>query len=209
MRLALQCNSRSARRRRVCDVGAAMARRRPGCVRAILQHVHFIACASVRSDSPSAFGASAPRAAAAGCRLASMCARCAWIVRNTNSRRRVDSLGPSMRDTNPSRTVTSAICCAAFADASERCDPKPSQGVAALCKRWHVKCSLCAVQDPSNSVEFQAQARNMQEHFDLLHQAIVSVRTSMSASRSHVNSSNAIDVQSRCSRDQNSHSLAS
>jgi hypothetical protein len=56
------------------------------------------------------------------------------------------------------------------------------------------------MQDPSNSVEFQAQARNMQEHFDLLHQAIVSVRTSMSASR--VNSSNSMDMQSRFIIDQ-------
>ncbi len=55
-----------------------------------------------------------------------------------------------------------------------------------------------AAQDPSNSMEFQAQARNMQEHFDLLHQAIVSVRTSMSAGRSHVNSSNSMDMHSRC-----------
>lgn len=54
-----------------------------------------------------------------------------------------------------------------------------------------------AAQDPSNSIEFQAQARNMQEHFDLLHQAIVSVRTSMSAGRSHVNSSNSMDMHSR------------
>ena len=56
------------------------------------------------------------------------------------------------------------------------------------------------MQDPSNSVEFQAQARNMQEHFDLLHQAIVSVRTSMSASR--VNPSNSMDMQSRLINDQ-------
>jgi hypothetical protein len=56
------------------------------------------------------------------------------------------------------------------------------------------------MQDASNSVEFQAQARNMQEHFDLLHQAIVSVRTSMSASR--VNSSNSMDMQSRLIDDQ-------
>ena len=37
----------------------------------------------------------------------------------------------------------------------------------------------------------------MQEHFDLLHQAIVSVRTSMSASRSHVTTSSSMDMQSR------------
>jgi hypothetical protein len=48
-------------------------------------------------------------------------------------------------------------------------------------------------------VEFQAQARNMQEHFDLLHQAIVSVRTSMSTSR--VTSPNSMDIQSRCIND--------
>ena len=78
------------------------------------------------------------------------------------------------------------------------------------CKRRHTKstkgtavqlhdmsASDPAAQDPSNSMEFQAQARNMQEHFDLLHQAIVSVRTSMSAGRSHVNSSNSMDMHSR------------
>jgi hypothetical protein len=61
------------------------------------------------------------------------------------------------------------------------------------------------MQDPSNSVEFQAQARNMQEHFDLLHQAIVSVRTSMSASR--VNSSNSMDMQSRYINDSHLHAV--